>query len=218
VASIRPTTAGPKDGTSFRLFEGGRIRMVNEPAMLLIRIAFKLQNAQIASGPPWIDTDRYDIDATTGHPNKPKPDELAPMMRRLLEERFQLKSHKETRQLPSWALTVAKGGPKLKLTGGDESSATNTTADGTSHLAATNTTMALLASYIGNRLGAIVVDGTGLAGAYDFKLDWAPDESPDSAAPPLVTALRDQLGLRLESGKNPVEVLVIDKIERPSEN
>lgn len=218
VASIRPTATALKDGSSFRLFDGGRIRLVNEPVMLLIRIAFKLQNVQIAGGPEWVETDRYDIDAKTGGPEKPKPDELTPMMRNLLEERFQLKFHKETRLISSYALSVAKGGPKVKLTGGEESSSTNTLPDGTSHLIATNTSMAMLASYIGNRLGAMVVDKTGLAGVYDFKLDWAPDERPDSTAPSLVTALRDQLGLRLESGKNPIEVLVIDKIERPSAN
>jgi len=218
VASIRPSTADPKDGSSVRLFEGGRIRIVNEPVKLLVRIAFRLQNVQIAGGPEWIATDGYDIDAKTGRAEKPQPDELTPMMRSLLDERFQLKFHQETRLISSYALSVAKGGPKLKLTGGDESSSTNTLPDGTSHMVAANTSMAMLANYIGNRLGAMVVDKTGLTGVYDFKLDWAPDERPDSSAPSLVTALRDQLGLRLESGKNPVEVLVIDSIERPSAN
>jgi uncharacterized protein (TIGR03435 family) len=113
---------------------------------------------------------------------------------------------------------VAKGGPKLKPTSGDQGSSTNTKPDGTSHLISTATTMPLLANYIGNRLQTIVVDKTGLTGSYDFTLDWAPNEAQDSSAPSLVTALHDQLGLRLESGKNPLEVLVIDKIERPSAN
>jgi uncharacterized protein (TIGR03435 family) len=78
--------------------------------------------------------------------------------------------------------------------------------------------MQMLAGYVGNRLGAIVQDKTGLTEAYDFTLEWTPDKAQDAAAPSLVTALREQLGLRLEQQKSPVEVLVIDAIERPSEN
>jgi uncharacterized protein (TIGR03435 family) len=78
--------------------------------------------------------------------------------------------------------------------------------------------MATLAAYVSNRLGRIVIDKTGLSGAYDFELDWSPNEEADAPAPPLVTALREQLGLRLETQKGPVEVLVIERLERPSEN
>ena len=78
--------------------------------------------------------------------------------------------------------------------------------------------MPLLASYIGNRLQQIVVDKTNLFESYDFTLEWAPEPSPDSSAPSLVTALREQLGLHLESQKSPVDVVVIDHLDRPSEN
>jgi uncharacterized protein (TIGR03435 family) len=78
--------------------------------------------------------------------------------------------------------------------------------------------MALVANYVGNSLGRLVVDRTGLNQTYDFTLDWAPEEAADSTAPSLVTALREQLGLRLETIKAPVEVLVVDSIERPSAN
>jgi len=78
--------------------------------------------------------------------------------------------------------------------------------------------MELLASYIGNRLGAIVQDQTGIKGAYDFTLEWAPDQAANASAPSLITAIQEQLGLKLESRKSPVEVLVIDRIERPTEN
>ena len=87
-----------------------------------------------------------------------------------------------------------------------------------SRLIATGTSMELLAGYVGNRLGRIVVDRTGLAGSYDFVLEWAAEETPDGAVPGLITALRNQLGLRIEPQKAPVEVLVIDSIGRPSEN
>jgi uncharacterized protein (TIGR03435 family) len=89
---------------------------------------------------------------------------------------------------------------------------------GKSELAATAVSMAALARYVGNRVGRIVVDKTGLSDSYDFTLEWAADDAPDSPAPPLVTALREQLGLKLESQKSPVEVLVIDSLQKPSAN
>ena len=218
-AVIRPTQTAANAGTSVELFPGGRIKIVNEPVKLLFRMAFQLQNAQIAGGPDWLDTGRYDIEAKTGLPEKIKPDQLVPLMQSLLAERFGLKFHRETRELPVYALVVAKDGPKLKPKSEGESSGSNTTGGtNASHLTATATSMELLAGYIGNRLGRIVRDKTGLSGSYDFKLDWSPDEGPASTLPSLVTALREQLGLRLESQKSPVSVLVIDRLDQPSDN
>jgi len=219
VAVIRPSLAPPGAGTSFNVFEGGRLRIVNEPVKLLIRTAFRLQNTQIAGGPGWLDTDRFDLEAKTGRPEKPTPDQLSPMMQDLLVERFHLKFHRETRELTVYALTLAKNGPKLKLKGEDESTAMNTHAgQATTQLVGAGVSMEQLAGYVGNRLGRIVLDKTGLNGSYDFTLEWAPDQATDSSAPALVTALREQLGLKLESHRSPLDVLVIDSIERPSEN
>lgn len=218
-AVIRPTRAAANAGTSVELFPGGRIKIVNEPVKLLIRMAFRLQNAQIAGGPDWLETALYDVEAKTGLPEKIKPDQLGPLMQSLLAERFSLKFHWETRELSVYALVTAKDGPKLKPKSEGESSSSNTTGGpNASHLTATATSMELLAGYVGNRLGRIVVDKTGLSGSYDFKLDWSPDEAPTSTLPSLVTALPEQLGLRLESQKSPVEVLVIDGIGKPSGN
>jgi uncharacterized protein (TIGR03435 family) len=219
VAVIRPTQSVTATGTSFDLFPGGRIRITNEPVKLLIRVAFQMQNSQIAGGPKWLDNDRYDIDAKTGRPEKLKPDQVSPLMRDLLEDRFHLKAHRETREQTVYALVVDKSGPKLKPKTEGQANGMNTSGGrGTSRLTGTAVSMELLAGYVGNRLGRIVVDKTGLTDAYDFTLEWAPDETPDSTAPSLTAALRDQLGLRLESQKSPVEVLVIDSIERPTEN
>jgi uncharacterized protein (TIGR03435 family) len=218
-AVIRPTQAAANAGTSVELFQGGRIKIVNEPIKLLIRMAFQLQNAQIMGGPEWLEAARYDIEAKTGLPEKIKPDQLGSLMQSLLAERFSLKFHREMRELTVYALETAKDGPKLKPKSEGESSSSNTTGGpNASHLTATATSMELLAGYMGNRLGCIVLDKTGLTGGYDFKLDWSPDESPASTLPSLVTALREQLGLRLELHKSPVEVLVIDSIGKPSEN
>lgn len=217
VAVIRPAVAGPGAGTSFNLFEGGRVKITNEPVKLLIRSAFQIQNAQIAGGPGWLETDRYDIEAKTGRPEKIKPEQLSPLMQSLLADRFHLKFHRETRELTVFALLAGKGGPRLKPQAECESTAVNTNSGpGTSQLNGTAVSVALLAGYVGNRLGRIVLDKTGLTGKYDFTLDWAPDQG--SSAPSLVTALREQLGLQLKPQKSPTEVLVIDRIEKPSEN
>jgi uncharacterized protein (TIGR03435 family) len=217
VAMIRPTAAEPNAGTSFNVFDGGRIRIVNEPVKLLIRTAFQLQNSQIAGGPAWVESDRYDIEAKTGKPEKPTPGTLGPYLRDMLTERFHLKFHREMREMTVWTLVTAKGGPKMKVSTEHESSWKNS-GGAVSRAVVTATPTALIATYVGNRLGAIVLDKTSLTDAYDFTLEWAPDKAQDTDAPSLVTALREQLGLQLAREKAPVEVLVIDSMERPSEN
>lgn len=219
VAVIRPSQVAMDAGTSFRLFEGGRLKITNEPVRLLIRLAFRLQDTQIVGGPAWIETDRYDIEAKTGSPEKIRPDQVGALMQSLLAERFNLRFRRETREMTASALVAARGGPKLKQSAEGEASGANTSGGPhKSQLIATATTMEVLAGYVGNRLNRIVVDKTGLKDSYDFTLDWAPDEAPDSLVPPLITALREQLGLRLEAQKVPVEVLVIEGIARPSDN
>lgn len=108
VASIRPSQVPVGAGTSVNLFDGGRIRVLNEPVRLLIRQAFRVQDAQIVGGGSWLDTDRYDIEAKTGGPGKISPNQIGPLMQNLLVERFNLKFHRETREMPVLALVVAK--------------------------------------------------------------------------------------------------------------
>lgn len=222
VAVIRPTAADPSAGTSFNVFEGGRLRITNEPVKLLIRAAFQMQDAQIAGGPTWLDTDRYDIEAKTGRPGKIEPGQMSPLLQSLLADRFNLKFHKEMRELTVYALVAQKSqksGPKLKAKAEGEATSMDTHGGkGKSQLVGTGVSMGALANYVGNRLGRIVVDKTGLSESYDFTLEWAPDGATDTSAPSLVTALREQLGLRIESQKSPVEVLVIDSLQKPSEN
>ena len=219
VAVIRPNLAGTSTGTSFNVFPGGRIRITNEPVKLLIRAAFQIQNAQVVGGPAWLDTDRYDIEAKTGRPEKITREQMRPLMQTLLAERFQLRFHRETKELTVGALVISRSGPKLRAKTAEEGSGMNTSSGPkSSHLIATGTSMELLAGYLGNRLGRIVVDRTGLTESYDFTLEWSPDETADSSMPSLFTALRDQLGLRIEQQRASVEALVIDAISRPSEN
>jgi uncharacterized protein (TIGR03435 family) len=217
VAAIHLSAVAPGAGTSVEVFEGGRIRIINEPIKLLVRQAFQVQNTQISGGPEWLDSDRYDIEAKTGRAEKPRPGDLAPLLQALLAERFHLKFHRETREM-SVAALVVNPRPKLKASEGEANAMSTHAGAGKSHVVATGVTMATLAAYVSNRLGRVVIDKTGLSGAYDFELDWSPNEETEAPAPQLVTALREQLGLRLEPQKGPVEVLVIERLERPSEN
>ena len=221
VAVIRPNLSGAAAGTSFNVFEGGRVRILNEPVKLLIRVAFQLQNAQITGGPAWLDSDRYDLEAKTGRKEKPGPAEMAPLVQNFLADRLHLEVHREMRELTVSALVSEKnqkGKPKLKKSEAEQAAMNTHGGPGKSQLVGVAVSMEALALYVGNRLGRIVVNQTGLADTYDFTLEWSPDEAADSPAPSLVTAVREQLGLKLESQKSSVEVLVIDNIQRPSEN
>ena len=112
-----------------------------------------------------------------------------------------------------------KGSPKLTVKKPDEESSFSVlNSGGKLQLVGTGVSMSTLATQLGNRLGTIVTDRTGLRENYDIHLEWAPEDVSDSSAPSLATAVREQLGLRLESQKQPIQVLVIDSIEKPSEN
>jgi len=205
-------------GTSVQFFDGGRVVIKNEPVKLLIRMAFDVQDSQVANAPRWVDTDRYDIEAKTDRAGRITPTELRPLMEALLADRFRLRSHVEMRSMTVQALIPASDGVRLKTSSGDINGMDTSGGDDGLHLQARATSMSLLAGYIGNRLNRVVVDKTGLTGSYDFALDWAPDERPDSRWPALVTVLREQLGLRLVNARALIGVRVIDHIDRPSDN
>ena len=172
-------------------------------------------------GPSWLDSERFDIVAR--HPGDTTREQLQKMLQNLLAERFRLELHRETRQLPTYTLVVAKDGPKLKP-GEPGSSRTNSRPG---KLEATNITMDRLASAFSRLTGQPVINATGLSGMFTFTLEWAPDETqrlgpvdgPPETGRSLFGALQDQLGLKLEGKKAPTEVLVVDRIERtPTEN
>jgi uncharacterized protein (TIGR03435 family) len=202
----------------------------------LIQFAYGLPGTQVLGGPSWLDATMFDIDAKSDPAVDAQLHALTSaqarqrkqlMVQALLADRFQLKTHPETRQLPVYALVVAnaKVGPKLM-----PSQAGGTTIDtGRSrmHIAGSDDTIAILARELAQSLGRVVLNHTGLTGRYDITLKWTPDDAPtpmlngapDPSAPPNVfTAIQEQLGLKLESTKGPVPVLVIDHIEMPSEN
>ena len=217
VASIKanPTATGGSGVNTGR----GRLTATNVTLRRLIQSAFDVNDFQIVGGPGWIGTEKYDIDAkadvsgVTGHVD------YGPMLQALLADRFKLKVHRETKQLPVYSLVVAKSGPRLTDHTGDGGASTNTShASGKATLTATKVSMDGFAYRLGRDLDRKVVDNTGLRGEYDVTLEWAPDPKPDSTAPSIFTALQEQLGLKLESTRGPVGVVVVDSAEKASEN
>ena len=218
VASIRRNLSGSQN-TSINLSDGGRYTVTNGSLKTLIRNAYGVLSFQLAGEPGWIDSEMYDIEAKTSVPEKISQDQLKLLLQSLLADRFRLKVHWETRESTVYALLVDKGGPKFKAASSDERPGMNTR-KGPEKATMTGTaqSMAVLASNLGNQLGRFAVDKTGLTGAFDFTFNWDLQASADSTGPSLFTALKEQLGLRLESQKGPVEILVIDTAERASEN
>jgi len=217
VVSLRPNTTGA--GRSIERTNSGHVMAENITTGSMIRHAFGIRASQIEGAPGWIETDKYDLQATTGTTKDLSDIELRPYWESMLASRFRMKYHRETKEMQIYSLTVAKGGPRLteNTAGGDTDTHLTNSAQ---HVSLTSTHIAMpdFAAFLGGRLDRTVTDRTGLAGAYDVKLDWSPDLSTDTSSASIFTALQDQLGLKLESGKGPVEIIVIDSLERPTEN
>jgi uncharacterized protein (TIGR03435 family) len=233
VASIKPAIIDER-GSYIKMQSAHRFFVKNYTLKALVAAAYNLTARAISGGPAWAGSDRYDILAGTPGELQPNPDEQMSMLRKLLADRFKLTFHREPKEFSIYALTVAKNGPKLK-----ESTAPpdklpeliNVVFPDRVSLPARNATIAQFASMMQRGvLDRPVVDETGLFGRYDFDLEWADDESqfggrlrkrastdgPDK--PDLFAAMQQQLGLRLEATKGPVEALVIDQVEKPSAN
>jgi uncharacterized protein (TIGR03435 family) len=245
VVSIRPHTT-LESGGSLKFMPGGRFQGTNVYVLALIATAFRkdrpLLPAQIEGGPDWIRFDRFDVVAKANAvvDNEANYYRLLPaMLRPVLEERFRLKTHWETRQHQVFALVLARKdgslGPQLRhatCAPRPETIGLNDTIsrDGqpickASTVAAgmidgVGISMSSLVSALSSGISRIVLDRTGLEGAYDVKLTWTPDfvrqGNGDVNTPSLSTALQEQLGLKLESTRGPVDVLVIDYVERPT--
>jgi uncharacterized protein (TIGR03435 family) len=217
VASIKLNNSGSGRGTETT--GPGRVTFVNTNISSLIQQAFGIKGFQISGAPGWVTSDQFDVSATTGTSKDLSDIELEPYFESLLAERFHLRYHRETKEMQVYALGVAKTGTKLTAHAGagDNSTGINNGPAKTT-MKSINISMSVFAGTLGGRLDRMVIDNTGLTGGYDLTLEWAPNPSPDSTEPSLFTALQEQLGLKLESTKAPVEIIVIDNIERPSEN
>ena len=218
VASIRLNTSG-NPNTQISMPQGGRFLVVNATVKTLLRNAYGLLSFQFAGGPGWLDSDKYDINAKASSIDELTPDSVKPLLQNLLADRFHVKIHWEMRDAPVYVLVTEKGGPKFQAHSDMPGHGMNTRKSPVAvQMKGTDVPIEELASNLGNQLGRFVTDETGLQGHYDFMLNWAPDPTAESNLPSLFTALREQLGLRLEPRKGSMKVLVIDQAEKPSEN
>jgi uncharacterized protein (TIGR03435 family) len=241
VASVKATNTRPQpgEGGGIRVLPGGQTYVARfVPLKLMIKLMYKITDSQIVGGPDWMNTDMFDVRAKAEKPST--LDDLHIMFQNMLADRFKLQFHRETRTLPAFVLTVDKGGWKMKVNeepepfeipiqfGGGGPPPTPPTFNGR------RCNMEYLGWWLGQQLNNIqqldrpVVDQTGLKGFYDFKLTFAPDLSgrtgPNGETPPsfdgpnLFQALKEQLGLKLESSKGPVVVFIVDHVEKPADN
>lgn len=231
VASIHPHTPQPHEGNHiWSSANDGNFRTGNLTLKALIQYAFNMPQSRIVNAPDWTTSQFFDIDAKSDETlnqrlhdlpsDQAKPIKLA-MIQALLADRFGLKTHREQRELPIYELVVAKGGAKLTPTKSDGL----TTNHGNSYFNGKGITMSLVAQELARDAGRVIIDKTNLPGRFDINLRWQPDDAPpmrlngeEVALPSLFTAVQEQLGLRLEPSKGPVEVLVIDDVHQPSAN
>jgi uncharacterized protein (TIGR03435 family) len=216
VASIKPAADTP--GTSF-FFDRGKVEVKKGTVRGIIEMAYEVRDFQISGGPAWLNSDGFDIVAKSAPDGSGIP-ELRRKLQTLLAERFQLKVHHETKELPVYALEVGKKGTKLKA---EEVSGSNGIRSDCGALFGTAAKMATLALVLARQLGRPVEDHTALTGTYTFQVEFMPDggacaEKLPPGRPSIFTALQEQLGLKLEPTKGPVDIIVIDRVEKPSEN
>jgi uncharacterized protein (TIGR03435 family) len=246
VVSIKPNTSGSRE-TTLRPDPSGRLVAVNVTVRMLLRAAFDdksvygmLPDFRLIGGPDWLATDRFDIQA---QPDRPiRPEDRSSAVLAMLENRFRLKAHHEQRQLPVYELTLANGQSKMKAadppTPGVEEAAgpPPSCRDGllpanfkppTSHVFVNSCAIigsavpvTQLVYVLSQSLDRPVIDKTNLKGLFDFRLEFAPVQlsAPGDPRPSLFAALQEQLGLRLVSTRGLVDVVVVDSIQKPSEN
>jgi uncharacterized protein (TIGR03435 family) len=215
VASVKPNNSA--SGISGATAVHGRYTGTNLSLKSYIRMAYAVSEFQV-TGPAWIDSDRYDINAKGS--DLPGNDWYRPMLQALLADRFKLRLHRETRPATVYQLTVAPRGLKAKEADPSGDSGTD---NGRGRLTVLKSSMGRFAEVLSRQTDYPVVDRTNLPGLYDFVLEWTPEEAHaagDSAPPPsLFTAIQEQLGLKLQSGKVPIEFLAVQGAERlPTEN
>ena len=220
VASIKPNDSNSGVSNGGRV-TGDRFTATNVTIVQLLRTAYGIQEFQIQGGPGWTGIDRFDI--TANLPAGSRSDEWPVMLQNLLADRFRLKLHREERQTDVLALVVARNGFKLMPLDSSRCAPPNPSCGFSAtptEIVARGMSMDQLAVRLSRSIGQTVVNKTGVSGIFDFKVAWTQDEqfrAPGaSASPSIFTALSEQLGLRLQSDRAPIEIFVIDSIERPT--
>ncbi len=212
-ASIRPTEHGTiPDASGYsdaNVVDPGHFRAQNSTLDELIRFAWNLKDNQV-SGPAWLNDSGIAFDILATAPSTTPKDQMRVMLRTLLTDRFKLAAHEETKMLSGYELTVVKKGPKLTPADPQEHRSIGSAGG---KIVATKVTVARFADYVATDLKMPILDKTGIAGDFDITVQYS--HNPDTnSAPSVFTALQDQLGLKLESAKVPVEILVVDHVEK----
>jgi uncharacterized protein (TIGR03435 family) len=232
VATIKPSD--PAMRQQIITLRGVEVITTNTTVHDLINLAYWLHPKQLTGGPAWTESDKFDMTGKPDAPGQPNVDQMKMMIQKLLADRFQLKFHFEKRDLPAYVITIAKNGAKITRSQDDPKAIPGWNFGRTpSGMTMTfrNSPLSQFTAVLQNSTDRPVVDESGLAERYDFTLTFTPDaaqaallgvpppaaDNPE-AAPDLFTAFQQQLGLRLEPARAPVDVMVIDKVEKPSEN
>jgi uncharacterized protein (TIGR03435 family) len=213
---VNPHTADNPSRSSLSSFPTNLFTMKSGPLTFLIQFAYNIESADyISAMPGWMESQEYDVSAKV-EGDQLTLEQMRPMLQHLLEQRFHLVFHRETKMISGFELTVAKGGPKLQSSQDNSKPSAQIRSNrlDVGHMDAEH-----IAGVLAHRAGQPVVDKTGLTGTYDFTLSYAPANDPNSSLPDFFTALHEQLGLKLESQKVPVDFLVIDHVDKiPTEN
>jgi uncharacterized protein (TIGR03435 family) len=222
VASFKPSAQGQVGGQISPRPGNKTYAGTNMTLRAYMSVAYQVRDSQIVGGPAWMEKDPFDMEAQAEKPST--PEELHTMLQHLIEDRFQMKFHRETREQAGFALVVDKGGPKLTDHDPQDHVYGPMRGVGPGKFAGTNADMHLLALNLSRMLDRPVVDKTGLTARYDFTIQF-PLPDRDGAAPPgppdysmVSTALRENIGLRLDPYKAPAEYIVIDHIEKLTAN
>jgi len=210
-ATIKPSKE--PSGSSHWNSRPGIIMLNGQTLKGLICLAYHMKTNQVAGDPKWLDADGFDINAKAEGPANES--ELLLMLRTLLVERFQLVFHHEQQIASAYTLVVAKNGLKIKPV---EGAAGWTGSSSKGRISVRRITMANFADELSRQVGSAVTDLTGVSGGYDFTLEWSTEGDSSDVLSALFAALQDQLGVKLEMRKVPIDVLVIDKAEKPAEN
>jgi uncharacterized protein (TIGR03435 family) len=199
---------------------GGKFNATNLSLKDLIAYAYGVRDSQITGVPRELEIPKYDIVARADTQKEMSRGEVAPCVRAMLADRFRLKIHRETKEGSVYALVLAKSGPKLTAHTGTSgvTGIGGSSGSGKASIEGSKASMAGLADHLAGKAGRPVIDKTGLTGEYDFRLEWASEQAPDSTLPSLFTAIQEQLGLRLESTRGPIEMIVVEGATNPSEN
>jgi uncharacterized protein (TIGR03435 family) len=223
VASIRPHPSGGNDPSNRQILPGGRFVATATSVRTLIRIAFGTDDNRISGAPGWIDSETFDINAITAdHAEVTSPQQFQQLLLSLLEDRFQMKFHREQKEVPVYWLEVDKPGrlgPALRPSAPDSQPGMSNNVSGSkATMKVSKISMSDFAAALRRQAGRPVEDRTNLKGSFDFQIEWSPEEASDSADPSLFTVLKEQLGLKLQPATGKVETIVIDGVARPSDN